>query len=465
MFELELPEVIFLSLMAVLLGTSVVGILWLRQADWRRWVGILLLLEGLSGLGLLLWMTSNRWFGGEEIIHIGLIPVVIRTVVVMGAQLIAVVVGLALSYGLPRLQQGRNPAIMLVLLFLPLTTTGAIFSLIHLTLPREPITPDPVKGDIQIVSGFTITTYSADYFRVPTNLEFGPDGRLYVSDSNGDIWAIRDRGDGTAEVPELYAEGFDTPVGLVWRGRDLYVASLGIVSRLRDTDGDGVSDERDDVITDLPARLYPWHANNDLTLGPDGLIYFAVGATTNAELETHPFASTILVYNPDTDELRTFATGFRNPFDLAFNAQGDLFSTDNGPDGLTITPGDELNYIVEGGDYGFPLYFEEPPVGTDTRGPIEIFPEHSSATGITFYDGDQFPAEYQQDAFVTLWNIHQLVRVELAPSDGGSYLVDTTLFATGFLNPLDVAVGPDGCLYVLDYSGEAVYRIVYTDGS
>ena len=53
------------------------------------------------------------------------------------------------------------------------------------------------------------------------------------------------------------------------------------------------------------------------------------------------------------------------------------------------------------------------------------------------------------------------MRVELAPSDDGSYLVDTTLFATGFLNPLDVAVGPDGCLYVLDYSGEAVYRIAY----
>lgn len=118
-------------------------------------------------------------------------------------------------------------------------------------------------------------------------------------------------------------------------------------------------------MTHLPARLYPWHANNDL-LGPDGLIYFAVGATTNAEPETHPYASTILVYNPDTEALRVFATGFRNPFDLAFNAQGDLFATDNGPDGLTITPGDELNYIVEGGNYGFPYYFEEPPVGTDT---------------------------------------------------------------------------------------------------
>lgn len=465
MFEFELPEVVLLTLVALLLGTAGAGAFLFVSPGWRRWVGLLFLLEGLAGLGLLLWMSSNRWFGGEEIIHVNLIPIGVTVIVVIGAQILGLIMGLLLGRGLPHLAQGRTPATVFLLLLVPLLTGLAIVNLMSLTRPREPITPDPVKGDLQIVPGFTITTYSTGYFRVPTNLEFGPDGRLYVSDSNGDIWALQDRGDGVAEVPELYAEGFDTPVGLVWRGRDLYVASLGIVTRLRDTDGDGFSDEQEDVITDLPARLYPWHANNDLALGPDGLIYFAVGATTNAEPETYPYATTLLVYNPDTDELKTFATGFRNPFDLAFNAQGHLFATDNGPDGLTITPGDELNYIVAGGDYGFPTYFEEPPVGVDSLGPIEIFPQHSSAAGITFYDGEQFPAEYQQDAFVTLWNIHQLVRVELAPSDDGSYLVDTTLFATGFLNPLDVAVGPDGCLYVLDYSGEAVYRIVYTGGS
>ena len=461
MFEFELPEVVLLSLIALLLGTFAAGVFMLRPDDWRRWVGILFVLESLGGLGLLLWMSSNRWFGGEEIIHVNLIPVIITVVVVVVAQLFALVVALGLSRGLPHLQRGRNLVIALFLLLLPLITAGAIVNLISLTLPREPITPDPTQGDILIVPGFAVTTYSADYFRVPTNLEFGPDGRLYISDSDGIIWAIRDHGDGTAEIPELYAEGCDTTVGLAWRGRDLFVASHGTVSVVRDTDGDGVSDERDDLITDLPARLYPWHANNDLTVGPDGLIYFAVGATTNAEPETHPYASTILAYNPDTEELRTFATGFRNPFDLAFNAQGDLFATDNGPDGLTITPGDELNYIVEGGNYGFPYYFEEPPVGTDTLGPIEIFPDHSSADGLTFYAAEQFPADYQQNAFIALWNNHQIVRVQLAPSGDGSYLADTTVFASGFLNPLDVAIGPDGCLYVLDYSGEAVYRIAY----
>ncbi|NIO71553.1 MAG: hypothetical protein GTN71_21620, partial [Anaerolineae bacterium] len=49
-----------------------------------------------------------------------------------------------------------------------------------------------------------------------------------------------------------FAEGFVSPLGLAWRGNDLYVGSRGTVSVVRDTNGDGWADARDDILTGLP---------------------------------------------------------------------------------------------------------------------------------------------------------------------------------------------------------------------
>jgi glucose/arabinose dehydrogenase len=216
-----------------------------------------------------------------------------------------------------------------------------------------------------------------------------------------------------------------------------------------------------DIVGGLPARKYPWHANNDIVVGPEGHLYFAVGSTSDASEETEPYAASVLRVNPFNGGIEIFATGVRNPYDLAFNAAGDLFGTDNGSDSLEVTPGDELNHIIEGANYGFPAYPNFPPPGSEAKGPVVLFPPHSSADGLTFYESNQFPETYKGNAFIALFNRGEVIRVQLEKNSDGSYMGFSEVFVSGLLNPLDLDVGPDGSLYLIDFTTSALYRISY----
>ena len=129
---------------------------------------------------------------------------------------------------------------------------------------------------------------------------------------------------------------------------------------LRDGDGDGRADEEQVIISGLPNRV---HQNNGLAFGPDGKLYFTNGSTCNLCHEKDERSATILRSNLDGSGLEVYALGLRNPYDLAFDGEGGLWATANehdlfepADDGLTPLrdPPEELNYIVEGGHYGWP---------------------------------------------------------------------------------------------------------------
>lgn len=316
-----------------------------------------------------------------------------------------------------------------------------------------------------VAEGFSISLFNSLTEKYLTSLEFGPDGTLYVCSYDGIVWAVVDAdGDGLGEDAQIFAEGFVKPVGLAWGEQELFVASQGKITALQDQDGDGKADSQREVVSGLPAGIYPIHANNDMAFGPDGRLYFGVGATSDISVETIPFAASILSINPDGTDLQQVATGTRNSYDVAFNQAGDLFTTDNGPDDAgeeQIFPPDELNQIVTGGDYGFPLYFGRPTVDSGTLGPVLLFPVHSAPAGIVFYHGETFPAEFVDNAFVALWTEGQIYRVLLSKLADGTYLANGFVFASGLPGIVDVAVGPDGSLYAsLSESGD-IYRISY----
>ena len=336
--------------------------------------------------------------------------------------------------------------------------------------PTPTVTPTPVivveRG--QLPPGFSLTVYATA--QLPTSLAFGPDGTLYVASAVQQVYAFADPdGDHRAALRSIFADGLDTPLGLLWVGDRLYISYNKNVVAMRDLNGDGVADETTPILSDLPVGL---HQNDGMALGADGYIYMGLGSTCDACAEVNPLSASILRFRPDGSDLSVYATGFRNPFDVDFNAAGDLFATDNGRDKLgDDIPLEELNYVRAGLDYGWPDCWEgnTSPACADKTGAVVGFTAHSSVDGLAFYESDNFPPEYHDNAFVAVFGSYILPKIERGvkrvrlTKNGDSHTAESEWFLQLGTDgrPLDLTVGPDGGLYVADYAQGAIYRIVY----
>ena len=332
-------------------------------------------------------------------------------------------------------------------------------------------TPDIVPStQIQVPEGFTAYQIGQDFFR-PTSVALAPDGTIYVALRHDGIVQLRDNdGDGVFEqnITFLAASNSAGEYGeftgvLVSDDNRVYISDRGRVTIAEDVDGDGVADSITPIITGLPMGL---HQIDGIEFGPDGLLYITNGSTCDECVETDVRAATILTANPDGSNLTVYASGLRNPYDIAFDSQGRLWATDNGSDGgeapfcATI---DELNLIVEGADYGWPYAPDCDPYQSGTA-PVASLGLHTGSTGIDVYDGSQFPAEYSGDLFLTLWGSF-VFEAEFAPELYRYTPGDTEIqpFSNGFEHPIDVLTDTDGSLLVLDYGLGALFRIVYSE--
>ena len=324
------------------------------------------------------------------------------------------------------------------------------------------------ESRIQLPDGFS-ATYYARIDGQPNVLTFGPDELLYVATMAGEIFTVDEAG-----KIDLYVDGFNAPAGLAFQpgtGR-LYVASRlvdqneGGEARLAVVE-DGVVT---DLITGLPCCYVAMHSANGIAFGPDGYGYMAVGGRADhGEIlsgpnagdqdELHPLEASILRFSPDGTMVETYARGFRNSYDIAWDADGRLFTTDNMPD---FGPPEEFNLVEPGGEHGYPWYdcgaCFTPPADVEIVPPLHTFIAHSAPTGITAYLDDEFPG-YYNSLFVTLWSAFPEAQRVVWFSPGGE---EMATFATGFAAPIDLATGPDGALYVADWATGIIFRIAYT---
>jgi glucose/arabinose dehydrogenase len=195
----------------------------------------------------------------------------------------------------------------------------------------------------------------------PTAFAFDEQGRMYVTSQDGNVYRLTDDDrDGRADRTVRFASGYVFPLGVAVHAPtgNVYISHQGVISVLSDADHDGSADDERVLAGDLP---FGKHQNDNLEFGPDGLLYIGVGSTCDACEDTNPLAATILRFNVDTGEREIFATGMRNPYDIAFQpGTGELYATDNGRDDLGMdAPFEELNHIVQGGDYGYPNCWNE----------------------------------------------------------------------------------------------------------
>lgn len=317
--------------------------------------------------------------------------------------------------------------------------------------------PDlPLAPEIVVPQGFRAYLY-VEGLSQPTSMAFGPEGRLYIAEVGGRI-LVADGG-----ALRRVAAGFPQPLGLAFRGADLYVSWQGGVSILEKVTEGGTPRQRD-IITGLP---FGRHQNNGLAFGPDGKLYLGVGSTCDVCAEKDPRSATVMRFNPDGSGVEVFARGLRNVYDLTFHPQdGSLWGADNGRDDLGMAVPEELNLIVQGGDYGWPDCYGRGR-GSHCEGtipPVAEMEPRSSADGLAFYTGSHFPAAYRNNLFIAEYGAHarqtgmKLQRAVLSQT-GSTYTARLSDFATGFDRPLDVAVAPDGALLVADFGRGKVYAV------
>ena len=343
-------------------------------------------------------------------------------------------------------------------------------------------TPEQIVERIVLPDGFEIHVFG----EIPNarSLTQAPDGTVFIGNRSGDkVWALRDTdGDHVADERWIIAEGLNSPNGVAYFNDDLYIAEIGVISKVEDI----LDQPRDDydlerVYDGLPTDDH--HGWRYIAFGPDDRLYVPIGVPCNV-CDKEGYGIFIRM-NADGSGVEEYARGMRNSVGFDFHPEtGDLWFTDNGRDWMGDNrPDDELNHAPEKGlHFGFPYCHQgnilDPEFGEGKDCDDYVAPEarlgpHVAGLGMRFYTGEQFPEKYRGNIFIAehgSWNRSEKIgyRIKFVnEQDGGT---TQEVFAHGWLQPgeevlgrpVDVLVRPDGSLLVSDDAAGLVYRIHYT---
>jgi glucose/arabinose dehydrogenase len=354
--------------------------------------------------------------------------------------------------------------------------------------PAKVDATDERVSQLKVPAGFKVSKF-ADNLGKPRMIVAHTNGNVYVTSRDaGTVTLLRDTNkDGKADDTKVVAKR-EHMHGITIHNNKMYLVTVKEVFST-DIKEDGTLGELKMIMKDLPDGGQ--HANRTIAFGPDGMMYITVGSTCNACNETSKESATIIQAKADGTGRKIYAKGLRNTIGFDWHPQTkDLYGLDHGIDWLgDESQEEELNKIIEGGDYGWPYVYEdgkpnpgdEPPQGMTyaeyakkTKFPELTYTAHSAPLDMIFYTGSQFPAAYKNDAFVTMhgsWNRakptgYNIVRLHFENGKPAKF----EDFMTGFLvednksqfgRVVGLAQHPDGSLLVTDDANGVVYKIAY----
>ncbi len=359
------------------------------------------------------------------------------------------------------------------------------------------------RGVFQTLPGFQVEKL----FDVPknelgswVNITTDDKGRLIVSDQGSKgLCRITPAPIGSDETTKV--EHLDVKIsgcqGLLWAFGKLYcVCNGGPGSGLytvEDTDGD---DQLDKVTRLKALQGGGEHGPHAVLLSPDGKsLYVIAGNHTNppADFDASRIPSNwsedlllprqwdarghargklapggwIAKTDPDGKTWEMVSVGYRNPFDMAFNRDGELFAYDADMEWDMGSPWYRPTRVVHatsGSEFGWrsgtgkwPTWYADslPPV-------VDVGP--GSPVGVTFGYGAKFPAKYQNALYLLDWTFGTIYAIHLTP-DGSTYVGEKEEFLSRTPLPLtDATVGADGALYfAIGGRGtqSALFRVTY----
>ena len=281
-------------------------------------------------------------------------------------------------------------------------------------------------------------------------------------------------GDGKSDKATVFANGFNeaemgTGAGvLAYRG-DVFYTCIPDLFLLRDNNRDGVAETRKSLQSGYGVRFaFRGHDMHGLIIGPDGRLYFSIGDRgyhINDKIKD-PASGAVFRCDLDGSNLEVFATGLRNPQELAFDDYGNLFTGDNNSDS-----GDKARwvYVVRGGDSGWRMYYQYLsdrgpfnrekiwyPYNDDT--PAYIVPPIANVgdgpSGLTYYPGtgfgDLFKNQFLLCDFRGNASNSGIRAIEHEP-DGAFFKLKKVTQPIWQTLATDIDFGPDGKLYMADW--------------
>jgi aldose sugar dehydrogenase len=245
-------------------------------------------------------------------------------------------------------------------------------------------------------------------------------------------------------------------------------------------DGKALTDVRELLVADNWNTGNP-HYGGKLAFGRDGMLYLTIGergdrnraqntALHGGKLLRLREDGTAAPGNPfagrDGFKPEIYTYGHRNAQGLAFHPEtGELWETEHGPQG-----GDELNTIVAGKNYGWPIStfgreysgeFISPPWKEGVEQPVIFWAPSIGLSGMAFYTGDRFPA-WKGNVFLGALSGQQIQRVVFTEKGP---IGREALLGTLRLRIRDVRQGPDGFLYAaVDANPGGILRIEPASG-
>jgi putative heme-binding domain-containing protein len=351
-----------------------------------------------------------------------------------------------------------------------LAASPSAFAQSHVA-PTDAKSPADERATFKLPPGFEAQLVASEPdIGKPIQIAFDAKGRLWVTTSrhypfpaakgekpSDRLFVLSDFApDGKARKVQTFASDLNIPIGVLPLpdGKSCLVSHVGSIIKLTDTDGDMKADHRETILTGFGTR--DTHGMmNSFVLRPDGWVYACHGYLNESTVTAKDGSQVKMQsghtfrFRPDGSRVEPWTYGQVNPFGMTVDPWGNLYTADCHSKPIT--------QLIRGAYYDS---FGKPHDGLGYAPHVTQHDHKSTALcGLTWYDGDQFPADWRGVMFLgnvtgNRVNCDRIVWTGATPvaEELPDFLVSTDLW----FRPTDIKQGPDGALYVADFYNKII---------
>ncbi|WP_276368517.1 PVC-type heme-binding CxxCH protein [Chryseolinea sp. H1M3-3] len=361
-------------------------------------------------------------------------------------------------------------------------------------------------ADLTVHNGLEVSLFASEpMFSNPTNMAIDERGRVWVCEAfnyrnqynpknpvkaEGDrIMILEDTdGDGKADKSKVFYQGTDvnSALGISLVGNRIIISCSPNVFVFTDENGDDVPDKKEILFQGIQGVQHD-HGMHTFVFGPEGRLYFNFGnegksllnaaGDTVVDIHGHkvvtngkPFRQGLVMRSDiNGQNVEVLGSNFRNNYEVALDPYGTMWQSDNDDDG---NKGTRINYVMEYGNYGY----QDEMTGAGWRArrtnmekeiplrhwhlndpgvvPNVLQTGAGSPAGLTLYEGNLLP-EVFYGQMIHAEPGNNVVRSYPVENEGAGYKATIINILKSqkdqWFRPIDVAVAPDGSLFVADW--------------